>query len=166
MDRRDKLALALLAQLQRLAAPGPGETAALMTVRSATGDWIGEVRLSEKAAEALTDGVMSIADYAEQPDALPYDAPVVYELADPRVQTDLEALKDAFQAQLGRGVPATAQLDPGTLADLQDHFDGLDLTALTGDVLNTVAPADRMRATLAIDDVLGHIPTQDLDGDL
>lgn len=165
MDRRTRLVLNLLAELQRLTTDG-ADTAVRLTLRTATGEFIGDVPLPDMNAEALTDTVRSLADMAEKPAALPYDTPVVYEVTDDAIQADLAALKDDFQAQLGQGVPAPAELDPLLIADLQDHFDGLDLVALTGAVLSTVAPADRMRATLAIDDVLGHIPTQDLDGEL
>lgn len=165
MDRRTRLVLNLLAELQRLTTDG-SETAVRLTLRTATGDFIGDVTLPDMAAEALTDTVRALADMSEKPAALPYDTPVTFELPDPRVQADLAALKDDLTAWMGEGVAATAELDPLLIADLQDHFDGLDLITLTDDVLSAVAPADRMRATLAIDDVLGHIPTQDLDGDL
>ncbi|MEU9947082.1 hypothetical protein [Streptomyces sp. NPDC047939] len=52
-------------------------------------------------------------------------------------------------------------------ADVQDHFDNLDLDALTNTVLNDTAPADRLTVIRAIDDMFGHIPHWDAqDGEL
>jgi len=57
------------------------------------------------------------------------------------------------------------EVDPLLIAAIEDHFDTIDWTAFTGQVLQSVMPQARMLVTRAIDDVLGHIPT-DMDGDL
>ncbi|MFE7077256.1 hypothetical protein ACFU96_44945 [Streptomyces sp. NPDC057620] len=68
---------------------------------------------------------------------------------------------DAMCAMLGSQPPPEHGLDPLALADLLDHFDGLDLTALTQAVLATALPENRIAVTRAVDDLLGDIPVPD-----
>lgn len=57
------------------------------------------------------------------------------------------------------------EVDPLLIAAIEDHFDQVDLIALTDTVLTAAMPNDRMLVTRAIDDMFGHIPT-DTDGEL
>lgn len=57
------------------------------------------------------------------------------------------------------------EVDPLLIAAIEDHFDTVDWIAFTGEVLTAVMPQARMLVTRAIDDVLGHIPS-DMDGEL
>jgi hypothetical protein len=156
MDSNDLQALELLAQLQRLT-PAGDETAMRITVRNAKGEWIGDAPLSARAAAALTGATESTANYRDCPD--PIDYTLLAAAVDDSVST-AEAI--AWDTNLHE--PGTYP-DPLIVAQVEDHFDGVDLIALTDAVLSSVAPADRMRATRAIDDMLGHIPT-DMDDDL
>ncbi|CAL9673042.1 hypothetical protein SUDANB15_07550 (plasmid) [Streptomyces sp. enrichment culture] len=49
-------------------------------------------------------------------------------------------------------------LDPQTIADLTDLFDGIDLLDLTNAVLNTTRPENRPQVTRAMDDMFGDMP--------
>lgn len=71
---------------------------------------------------------------------------------------------DAMRATLNSQPPQTGDgLDPLTLADITDHFDSLDLTELTRDVLFTTRPEDRLAVTRALDDWFGDIPVPGID---
>ncbi|MFD3933424.1 hypothetical protein [Streptomyces sp. NPDC058614] len=66
---------------------------------------------------------------------------------------------DAMRATLDSQPPPLADgLDPQTLADLTDLFEGLDLTELTQAVLDATRPEDRLAVTRALDDMFGDIP--------
>lgn len=91
MSPEDLHALTLLAELQRLADPDQ-PTAVRITIRSAEGDYIGDVALPAPGAGHATQAVSAVADYAD------------------RVPADF--------------TPAT--LDPLLVADIDDHFDGID----------------------------------------
>ncbi|MFE6126752.1 hypothetical protein ACFQ6Q_00545 [Streptomyces sp. NPDC056437] len=151
MDRFKDVDVALMTQLLRLGLqPDATEPAAMhVEVRSSDGQFMGAIPLAGMTAEALTDAVRSLADYRDCPDN-PYAQP-----------------GDMPDAELQILDATVTDLHPAGVADIEDHFADLDLVGLTGKVLSSVAPSDRLRATLAIDDMFGHIPTQDdLDGDL
>jgi len=54
-------------------------------------------------------------------------------------------------------------VDRQTIAELADHFDGLDLTELTRAVLDETRPEDRLAVTRALDDLFGDIPITGID---
>ncbi|MGW1870936.1 hypothetical protein ACWCPS_36025 [Streptomyces mauvecolor] len=86
MNERDAQLLALLEQLQALSPP-EAETAARLSLRSATGQFLGEALLSDKAVQALTDSTTSLnAFLASQPDT--QDDPTAI---DPFLEAELEA---------------------------------------------------------------------------
>ena len=65
MNADDLHALQLLAELQRLA--DPTQPAALrITIRSAEGDYIGDIALPAPGAGHATQAVSAVADYAER----------------------------------------------------------------------------------------------------
>lgn len=66
LDPNIKAALRLLAEANRLAhhALTP-ETAARLSIRAANGEHLGDITLSQRAANALADAVSAYADYAE-----------------------------------------------------------------------------------------------------
>lgn len=71
---------------------------------------------------------------------------------------------DAMLAMLNSLPPqAGTSLHPLAVAELTDLFDGLDLTALTGDVLDATRPEDRLAVTRALDEVFGDIPVTGID---
>lgn len=137
MDKNTQAALRLLAEAQRLAgiAPAPA-TAARMTIRTETGEFLGEVVLSVRAADALADAVGTVCDYAE---AMPAD----------------------FQATPVQPASALSDDERDVFDQLDDVFSRIDLDALTKTVLNNAKPADRLTVTRAIDGMFGHIPHQD-----
>ncbi|MFI6055738.1 hypothetical protein ACIBCO_37350 [Streptomyces violascens] len=86
MNERDAQLLALLEQLQALS-PAEAETAARLSLRSATGQFLGEALLSDKAVQALTDSTTSLNSYlASQPDT-PDDPNAI----DPFLEAEFEA---------------------------------------------------------------------------
>lgn len=64
----------LLEQLLRLCPPD-GEQIGRFTIRTASGDFVGDVVLPEKAVLALTDAVSAVADYHERDKAPAPTAP-------------------------------------------------------------------------------------------
>lgn len=151
MDRRTQNLLALLAELQRLTSEDA--TAARLTLRSDGGDYVGELKLSDRAVEALTLTVRSLANAAEKPPALPYDAPVEFELTD-AAQAELDAAKDDLVAWMGQEVPASADIDPLLEAEFEEYCIGLDT-----DFLVQMAAEDPKAAVAAFDEITA-------DGDL
>lgn len=143
MDRRTRLVLNLLAELQRLTTDG-AETAVRLTIRTGTGDFIGDIPLTDMAGEALTDTVRSLANLAEKPAALPYDSPVEFELTDQAAAVD-------------PGVtPGMDRIDPILEAELEEYCIGLDT-----DFLVQMAAQDPKAAVAAFDEI-----TSDVDGEL
>ncbi|MFD9794246.1 hypothetical protein ACFWXK_25220 [Streptomyces sp. NPDC059070] len=59
--------------------------------------------------------------------------------------------------------PDEDELDPQTIADLTDLFDGIDLMDLTRTVLNATRPENRPQVTHAMDDMFGDGPVPDED---
>ncbi|WP_093803994.1 hypothetical protein [Streptomyces sp. Wb2n-11] len=111
MDANDQTALRLLAELLRLNSAGSSDNAApavRLTIRSATGEYIGEVPLSLKPAQSLTDAVSAVGDYAE---AMPAD----------------------FKA----GQTPVPDLDPALIADIEDHFAAISPKDFLDDVFGS-----------------------------
>ncbi|MFB7222443.1 hypothetical protein [Streptomyces sp. NPDC056227] len=124
MERNDQLALRLLAELQRLAGLAPGtENAARVTIRSATGEYLGEAPLTQRAADALTDAVSAFADYAE---AMPAD----------------------FEAGTQAPTADGTDIDPLLAAELEEHCIGLDT-----EYLMSVATQDPRKAVDEFDEI-------------
>jgi hypothetical protein len=96
-------ALSLLAELQRLADPAQPD-AVRITIRSATGEYLGETTIPALGLEHTTNAVSAVADYAER---FPEDFnPTVI---DPLLEADLE------EYCIGLNVDkliATARTDP------------------------------------------------------
>lgn len=110
MSPDDLHALQLLAELQRLNGAdelsNPGQTPAVrVTIRTATGEFIGEALLNPRAADEAANAASAVAEYAL---AMPAD----------------------YQA--GRTV--TPELDPLLVAQLEDHFDQVDPESYLADV--------------------------------
>ncbi|MGW2863314.1 hypothetical protein [Streptomyces sp. NPDC001205] len=105
---------ALLEQLQALS-PKEDGTCGRLSVRNATGDFLGEALLSEKAVEALTAWTTSLNTClkAEPPEPAPAAAE-----PEPATQGGTE----------GDG------LDPLLLAALEDHFEAVDPMSYMADV--------------------------------
>lgn len=122
MERNEQLALRLLAELQRLN-PGGQDQAVRLTIRSANGDYIGEVRLPQRGAEALTDAVSAVADYAA---AMPAD----------------------YEANAKPRTADNTVIDPLLEQDLEEHCIGLDT-----DYLMSVAAQDPHQAVAAFDEI-------------
>lgn len=141
MDRRTRLVLSLLAELQRLTVDG-AETAARLTLRTATGEFIGDIPLPDMSAEALTETVRSLADMGEKPPATRYDTPVTFELAGPAPEPV--------------PAPELVRIDPVLEAEFEEYCIGLDT-----DFLVEMAAQDPMAAVAAFDEI-----TSDTDGGL
>lgn len=107
-----------------------------ITIRNAEGDYIGDAVLPTPSAQHAVQAVSAMADYHDRD----------------RETFDAGAMIDG--------------LDPRALADLEDHFAEVDLVALTKAVLDDTAPRRRLAVTHAIDDMLGHLPHQDTEGEL
>lgn len=136
MNARDLAALKLLAQIQRLTAAGD-ETAARLTIRNAAGEWIGDVPLSARAVEALTDGTMSVCDHAEIPAAA--------EFYGFHTTADLDTTH-ALAAEVTAGAEPGTILDPVLVADIEDHFDSISPESYMDDVIAADSPEAAMAA--------------------
>ncbi|WP_158935113.1 hypothetical protein, partial [Streptomyces capuensis] len=106
MENSDRLALGLFAALFRLVPQdgSGGGAVARLTIRSAEGDFVGELKLPEVPLEVLTDGVNAMVNYvsAQEPGSLdnPYaDVVDEYSFRDP----ELEAAVDAVFAESEQG---------------------------------------------------------------
>lgn len=147
MDRSTFLLTELLTELQKLNPALTGDTdhpiAGRLNLRAGNGHMVGgDALLSEPALEALVDAMKSLNAYAA---------------TQPQAAQDDDTLR-IFDATV-------TEARPETIAEITDLYADLDLPALTTAVLNDVPPGDRLRTTFAIDDMFGHIPT-DQDGDL
>lgn len=147
MDRSTFLLTELLTELQKLNPALTGDTdlpiAGRLNLRAGDGHLVGgDALLSEKALEALLDAVKAVNAYAEG--------------RDPNQDDDTLRIFDA----------TVTEVRAETVAEITDLYADLDLPALTTAVLNDVAPGDRLRTTFAIDDMFGHIPKNDRDGEL
>ncbi|MFJ2202385.1 hypothetical protein [Streptomyces violaceusniger] len=98
MTPQEKRALALFTQLANLS-PDDGDVDARITIRLGNGKFMGDVLLSSRDVDAVTDAVASLNAYRR----------------DMRDETD-PAL-----------APVTEQLHPDALADLQAYFASIDL---------------------------------------
>jgi hypothetical protein len=105
MEFADRTALDLLAQLQRLAG-ADGETGLRLTIRSADGDYIGEVKLPAKAGESLTGAVDTVASYAGLPPLESYNI-----------------------------VDLTSGLHPDAVNELEAHFGSVDPKSYLADLV-------------------------------
>lgn len=189
MDRDDELAMSLIAQLRRFTGTDPTVTPAVyLTVRSETGDVIGEIPMPAHSAEALTIAAMSTADYADMNPDGPDDALRIFDATVTDLHPDaVTELEDAlagvtadpdqigvsdlhtqlrFQSLAADYISSRSQ--KFLVADIEDHFDTVDVRELSGDVLDNPAVAPLL-VIEALDDVFGdvHDPyADDEDGEL
>jgi hypothetical protein len=130
MENSDRLALGLFAALLRLVPQdgSGGETMARLTLRSAEGDFLGELKLPEAPIEVLTDDIHAMVNYvsAQKPGSLdnPYaDIVDEHSFRDPELEAAVDAVfAESEQGELGhwdREVMAAAVSgEPGALRDL------------------------------------------------
>ncbi|MFD9721108.1 hypothetical protein [Streptomyces sp. NPDC059076] len=127
MDRRDELALALLAELQRLASHR-GDRAMRLTFRTASGEWVGDILLPESVADGVTGAVRALGDSAGLPPAVSYEEPVSHQLTDTAQTVDYHP------------VPQDTELDPLLVAALEDMFDAIHPESYLPDVIASESP--------------------------
>ncbi|MGS2592153.1 hypothetical protein [Streptomyces hebeiensis] len=135
MDVNDLHALSLLAQLQRLT--DGTETAVRITLRNAAGEYIGEAPLPADAVKSLTDATEVIADYRQANPPIPYTltgstdgtAPEL-DIADlPAGGSDLRIFDETV-----------TDLHPAGIAEIEDHFEGVDPGSYLADVFAADSP--------------------------
>ena len=122
MDANDKAALRLLAELHELAAAdtesSPGQDPAVrVTIRTASGEYLGEALLNVRAADEAANAVSAATGFA---------------------------LRDPARYQAGRTAPDTDPadgpddgLDPLLVAQLEDHFNTVDPQSYLADVFGS-----------------------------
>lgn len=134
------------------------------------------VDLTAKQAEALSDAVDSMNAYAgtESPiDQDLRDLAAGIEAAVPVDEDRLARFKGWLQGLSGEAIEsgewsaaAVAQNDPDVWDAVNDVFFDLDLSAITKDVLDNTAEADRLAKAQELDDWFGDIPDPDLIAEL
>ncbi|MGV9342886.1 hypothetical protein [Streptomyces sp. NPDC003688] len=131
----------------------------------------------DRAIHALAEALTSLAyepTTGEQPDIRINIGPVGLHGLDAAhchsidvTTANTHHLADAVDAMLATLTSLPPQLrvglDPLTIAELTDYFDELDLTELTGEVLEATRPEDRRAVTRALDDFFGDIPITGID---